>query len=181
MGDSALCNNLSICFQHSLATPESTLYRCPGPTSTPTLIPDPAHQAVHEAGHVVHEQGLQLLQGQGLHITLPGCILVEAVDDLEEGFLHWGVCHDCWALAPGRGQTDLEVQGCSSRGQWMENLGEENSTLSQPVHRWCFLQEPSTLLYLPTFPHPVSGPQGPCTHLTPCKRDSKSLPCKKLS
>lgn len=105
MRDSALCNNLNICFQHSLATPESTLYWCPGPTSTPTLIPDPAYQAVHEAGHVVHEQGLQLLQGQGLHIALPGCILVEAVDDLEEGFLHWGVCHDCWALAPGRGQT----------------------------------------------------------------------------
>lgn len=103
----------------------------PRPPRPPTTAgaPPPAHQAAQEAGRVVLQQGLQLLQRQSLHVPLPGRILVVAADQLDEGFLQRGVRHG--GQAPAGTAAAL---GCrrSSWGQGEPGRAEQHLVWARP-------------------------------------------------
>lgn len=145
------------------------------PTSNPRLSvspPNPTHQGLHEAGHIVHEQSLQLLQRQCLYIPFPGSILVVAVDDLEEGFLHWCVRHGGWAWAQDGATREMRGEATGDTG---ESGGREHSRAGQAEARPQKVGSSSRNL----LPACVRAPLCP-PHLTPCKLGSASLPCRKL-
>lgn len=107
------------------------------PGATPPIrahpTPDPTHQALHEARHVVHKKGRQLLRAQGLHVPLPGRVLVVAVDDLEEGFLHWRVHRGGWAWAQDRGSAAGGAVGTMESRQGPSSTGGHAETRPQQV------------------------------------------------
>lgn len=146
-------------FRHlsTLPTPQTAQSGHFRPLPSPIPTPDLTYQGVHEARYALQEQGFQLLQGQGLHVPLPGGIVVEAVYDLEEGVLHRCVWHDCWAQQ-GVGRSAEQRGGTGS----VKSVGRGQVPICRhPEQDGLFLLPTSALL--PTFPRCVRKGGSSCS------------------